>query len=351
MKKICYSILMICAGLATVACNNDSAPVPQGTVTASVEGQEIPFYGGVVEYVLESNCDWEIVVPVGSTLSVSPLSGGEGTATLAVAVPKNTGREDVGLYFTACFTNADGLVSEKKIEVVVPKPSVTYGGVTYDVVYLADGNYWMAENLRYVPEGKTVSSDYTADDGLWYPAGKDLTANPSLVETKGLLYDFATAFGVDEITEANAGSFEGKRGICPEGWHIPTNSEMTGLVGANSNSALNQVDAPYYDVDQKGAPIDALDADGFNWTFVGMRNKTTLTGKGSYLLTSYNDVDGALSYVLGSTNYSVKKDTEGNVTNCQFYSLMSTYTASYKRITVAYANVMAGHSMRCVLDK
>ncbi len=228
---------------------------------------------------------------------------------------------------------------------------LVYGGVTYNVVTLADGNTWMAENLRYVPEGKTVSSDYTADAGIWYPAGADKVADPSLAETKGLLYDCATAFGVDAVTEETAYSFEGKQGICPDGWHIPTNAELTGLVGHNANGAMVDTAAPYYDAEAKGALIDVLDEAGFNWTFVGVRNKTTLTGKGSYLCTVYEDAVGAMSYVLGSTCYQVKKNADNVVTNYQYYSLMSTYNKSNKKLSVAYGNVMSGMSVRCVKNK
>lgn len=115
-----------------------------------------------------------------------------------------------------------------------------------------------------IPEGKKVSSDYVADAGVWYPQVPTRVADPSLVESKGLLYDCATAFGVDAITEENAFSFEGKQGICPDGWHIPTNAELTGLVGQNANGALTDTSAPYYDADAKGAPIAALDEAGFN---------------------------------------------------------------------------------------
>jgi len=228
---------------------------------------------------------------------------------------------------------------------------LVYGGVTYKVVTLADGNTWMAENLRYVPEGKTVSSDYTADAGIWYPAGADKVADPSLAETKGLLYDCATAFGVDAVTEENAYSFEGKQGICPDGWHIPTNAELTGLVGQNANGTLTDTAAPYFNAEAKGALIDDLDEAGFNWTFVGARNKTTLTGAGSYLCTVYEDAVGALSYVHGSTCYQVKKNADNVVTNYQYYVLMSTYNKTNKKLSVAYGNVMAGMSVRCVKNK
>ena len=225
-----------------------------------------------------------------------------------------------------------------------------YYGERYNFVKMADGNTWMTENLRYVPEGKTVSSDPTEAAGIWYPASNaSKTADPSLVATKGLLYDSATAFGVKEITEENAAGFEGCQGICPDGWHIPTVEETVGLVGKCSNGDLDNPKAPYFDSNVGGAPISALDADGFNWTFVGIRNKTGVTANPSYTALEYNGEFGSMSYVLGSSLYKVSynKDT-GVMSNIQYYSLMSTYNASYERITVAYSGFLMGCSVRCV---
>lgn len=232
-----------------------------------------------------------------------------------------------------------------------------YDGETYKTVVMDDGNTWMAENLRFIPDGKTVSSDPTVDSGIWYPAANaEKQADPALVATLGLLYDTATAFGVKEITEENAFSFEGTQGICPKGWHIPSCAELTGLVGHCANSAMTNTEAPYYDASISGASIAALCADGFNWTSASARNKTSLTGKGSYLVTNVtnsegNVVYGVMCYVLGSTCYQVKKNNEGVITNYQYYNLMSTWNATFEKITVAYGNVMSGGSLRCVKDK
>lgn len=229
---------------------------------------------------------------------------------------------------------------------------VEYAGVKYKVVTLADGNTWMAENLRYVPEGKTVSSDATEDAGIWYPAtNADKVADPALAETLGLLYDAATAFGVDEITIENAGTFEGCRGICPEGWHIPTVTDMTGLVGHHSNGDLIDPDGAYYDAAIGGASIAALAEAGWPWQFVGARNKTNVTANPSYLVTSYGDVYGAMTYLIGSSWYQTTTNTDGSIKNVQYNYMMSTYNKSNEKVTVAYGNFLSGASVRCVKDK
>lgn len=231
-------------------------------------------------------------------------------------------------------------------------PTIAWGGVDYKIVELKDGRTWMAENLRYVPDGKTVSSDPADNNGIWYPAANaSKTADPALANQVGLLYDAATAFGVAEITAENAESFEGTQGICPDGWHIPTNAELTGLVGQNANGTLTDTNAPYYDAAAKGALIPTLDEAGFNWCFAGVRNQTNTTAAGSYLVTNYGDVYGAMSYVWGSTLYTVQTDdTSGALKNVQFYSFMSTYNASNNKVTVAYGNFKSGYPVRCIKD-
>ena len=224
-----------------------------------------------------------------------------------------------------------------------------YDGVEYKTVTLVDGNKWMAENLRFIPRGKTVSSNPAEDAGIWYPASNvDKVADPALVETLGLLYDAATAFGVEAVTLENAASFEGVQGICPTGWHIPTVAEMTGLVGHCSNSALINPDGAYYDAAVKGASLAALAEAGWSWQFASMRNKANTAGTGSYTVTNYNGVYGIMSYLIGSSMYQTQTNTDGSLKNVQYYYMMPTYNASNEKVTVAYGNFLAGASLRCV---
>ncbi len=251
----------------------------------------------------------------------------------------------------------EGSVEEKPVEFVEGEGFFKYDGVEYKTVTLADGNTWMAENLRFVPRKKTVSSDPLEDAGIWYPAAnKETTADPALAETLGLLYDAATALGVDAITVENAATLEGVQGICPPGWHIPTVAEMTGLVGHSSNSALVNTSAPYYDPAVKGASIAALKAAGWPWTFAGARNKTNTAAKGTWMVTSKAEADGsttygAMTYLLGSSWHQTTKNDDGSIKNVQYHYMMSTYNATNEKLSVAYGNFLSGASVRCVKNK
>ena len=246
----------------------------------------------------------------------------------------------------------EGTTEEIPVEFTEYDGYFVYDGVEYKTVKLADGNTWMAENLRFIPRGRTVSSDPAEDAGIWYPAANaDKVADPALAETLGLLYDAATAFGVESITADNAETFEGCQGICPTGWHIPTVAEMTGLVGHSSNSALINTDGAYYDATIKGASIAALAEAGWTWQFASMRNKTSVTGKGSYTVTNYNGVYGIMSYVIGSTLHQATTNEDGSLKNIQYHYFMPLYNASNEKISVAYGNFLSGASVRCVKNR
>lgn len=89
-------------------------------------------------------------------------------------------------------------------------------GQKYETVYL-EGNWWMAESLRY---GKVIPSD-------------SLQKNNSIVETyaygnqiqnitaSGGLYSWFEAMQYDETEEC--------QGICPPGWHVPSFNEWNAI--------------------------------------------------------------------------------------------------------------------------
>ena len=115
-------------------------------------------------------------------------------------------------------------------------------GNSYQVVQIGD-QCWMKENLRtttspstgtYLIPGIYSLDSYTGKQARWY--GDSTTYAPM---NYGLLYNwnaavdtFNTAFGETSVNTSsdNAVSvtFNGhRRGICPAGWHLPSNAEWT----------------------------------------------------------------------------------------------------------------------------
>lgn len=249
---------------------------------------------------------------------------------------------------------------------------IEYQGLRYKIKTFSNGDTWMVENLAYVPTGKQVSNDPADSSGLWYPytiennAAKVLTDAAS-VQKYGLLYDYATIFGVEEVTEANFKTFEGVQGICPAGWHIPTRADYLALCGI-TNKADGETTAPvvetaeFYDSVNQGGSLKIAQEKGFNFVPVGYVNVTAPAKKknGVYLVGAIkadnNEVDAtwtgcpSLTYYMASTPYKVNA-TSGNI---QFFGMMTTFTAatkSYGKLSLGYSNYLSGMSLRCVKNK
>ena len=243
---------------------------------------------------------------------------------------------------------------------------ILYAGDRYTVKQLSNNLWIMTQSLRYVPEGKTVSSDPADGNGIWYPYTSDgTTATPATdaasIEARGLLYDHQVAFGA-EIPAENFKTFEGTQGICPKGWHIPTQAEFLSIVGASNKTdtagATTDPTAVYFDTDYQAARIKTMNEDGFNWDFAGgvMRNNNTATGKYQTTITKSTTCSvaewvgkNAVTYYMGSTGYT----PANTATNRQFLSLMSAFTATYPegKVNVAYTNYLSGNPLRCIRNE
>lgn len=128
-------------------------------------------------------------------------------------------------------------------------------GNTYTTASFGTAGVWMTQNLRsrtapgacddtYFPNELTVE-DFT--DNMWinvvgYPNGDQPgTAAPSTwTPEQGMLYTWALASnnkgGFDGLGNVDGPQDEAsveplvRQGVCPEGWHLPSNSEWTALI-------------------------------------------------------------------------------------------------------------------------
>ena len=328
------------------------------SISIEIKGHEKidwDFCGGTEEITIESNYPW--TAEVEDNITVAPESGDKGSTNVTVTILPNTSKDNIlsNVRFKVTRPNRS---EAKGISYNISAPYLSYGDVEYPLVKLKDGNIWMAASLRYVPEGKTVSDDLTAlDNGLWYPvkvnedgSAAEFDKSDEGIAAKGYLYTTATAFGVARgtITEENAASFEGCQGICPEGWHLPTVTEMVNLVGKCNNGALTNTDAPYYDPElgSGSGSIAWLETD--NWPIVASL-------AGMIQLNKDSDTAGTLGGATGTpkalntgyfTGSSFYKKTSSNI---QFYGLMPALKQG--NIAAGYNNITNGTSIRCVKDK
>ena len=286
--------------------------------------------------------------------------------------------------FTACEKTGGNENEETDPNFTENEGSFTYYGETYKTVTLENGSVWMAEPLRYVPEGYTVSADPADDNAhIWYPyelinetgepskinadEARALTDSES-IEAKGYLYDLHAVFGT-EITADNCGSFEGAQGICPKGWHIPTRADFLSLCGLSNKAEGeegNTVDenALFYDSSYGGGNVTLFNQAGWNYVFSGCRMKSNFNATGTYQLTQQWSGNSSLTesygepgitYIASSTAYKVvtDKEDETKVTNIQFFGMMTTFIKKNSpegKVNVAHVSTMTGQQVRCVKD-
>jgi len=124
-------------------------------------------------------------------------------------------------------------------------PSFTYQGQTYNTV-LIGSQCWMKENLNYA-----TGNSWCYDN------------NSSNCNTYGRLYDWATIMN----GEASSNSVpSGVQGICPVGWHIPSDEEWKILEGT--------VDSQY--------PVGDPEWNQTNWRgYDAGKNLKTISGWGA----------------------------------------------------------------------
>ena len=116
------------------------------------------------------------------------------------------------------FSTAEALptIPEGDGQPCVGNPTVTdFDGNVYNTVRLGN-QCWMKENLK-----STHSADGTEITGKYAPNG-----NASRVSAYGYLYTWTAAMNGANSTVSNP---SGVQGICPDGWHLPSEAEWSQL--------------------------------------------------------------------------------------------------------------------------
>ena len=225
---------------------------------------------------------------------------------------------------------------------------VEIGGEAYRTVVLKDGREWMIDNLRYVPEGKTVAAltnDYTGiqTDGIYYPAVFSIkegaavltpSSSRNVIRTQGLLYTSVAAMNGTALPTEDWKDASNTQGLAPAGWHVPTAQEWVDLVGACSQTSKNNTEAPYYVQSLAGASLDTLNKDGFNllpYPYLNQGKKYL----GSYLNKSEGNpfnVYPSMCYFQSSTGRSATQNYAAMITN---NSVKTMVNCSYNFLTNA----------------
>jgi uncharacterized protein (TIGR02145 family) len=141
-------------------------------------------------------------------------------------------RADVPVYVPSSDSNP-GNSSSSSVNIGCPNAvtdnsnnTMTCGGQTYATVEIGEQT-WMAENLNYNAAGSVCYSNSETN-----------------CATYGRLYNWSTAMALSSTCNSTSCSSQVSakhQGVCPEGWHIPTNAEWDKLYryvdGTNGTSS------------------------------------------------------------------------------------------------------------------
>ena len=168
---------------------------------------------------------------------------------------------------------------------------------------------WMAENLNYVTDNSYCYGD-----------------EPEKCTTYGRLYTWAAAVSKSESEcgngqVCNLPAGEDIRGICPEGWHLPSEGEWNALTGAVSNNVAVKLKST------SGWNRAGTDIYSFSAISAGFRND-----------------DGTFSYEGEGAAFWSSTESDGDLAYTMLVGDAYTYTV------VADLSKLRGHSIRCLKD-
>jgi uncharacterized protein (TIGR02145 family) len=112
--------------------------------------------------------------------------------------------------------------------------SVTHGDETYETVVIGE-QIWFKRNLNYVPVDTNAATNY-----------KCYEDNDYNCEEYGRLYDWATTMALPDSCNSISCASQIEtppRGICPVGYHVPTNADWDIL--ARYVDGSTSTDSPY----------------------------------------------------------------------------------------------------------
>ena len=208
-----------------------------------------------------------------------------------------------------------------------------YDGNNYAVVKIGN-QCWMAQSLRvkHYPDGTVINqgnSGTTTTDKVWYypPQGD------SQVETYGLLYNWYAA----------RGSNSGNPGVCPTGWHVPDDSEVSSLISSVNGKTNWRCDGNSGNVANALSGIEGWNNFGESDDCASGYNKPTINASGYTALPSgtytggYNDA-GQAFYIWTRTATESEKARNYHLGDYYYYFSSDSHYKVY------------GFSIRCLRD-
>ncbi len=241
------------------------------------------------------------------------------------------------LYYVCAYaTNAAGTSYGSRISFSTPAPLFSPGGGVTDSdgnnysSIIINGKEWMSENLRTgkfrngdaIPTNLSNLAWQNSTSGAYAIYGNDASNNGIY----GKLYNW---FAVTD-----------PRGLCPTGWHVPTDAEWSSLENSIDPSVNNHPTGQGFRGTDAGSKLKAVSA---LWTGSFGITNSNLSGF-SALPAGRRDNDG-IFYNKGLYSY-FWTSTENNSSKAWFRFLSFAYNSSYR----SFLDKIGGFSVRCLRD-
>ena len=213
-----------------------------------------------------------------------------------------------------------------------------FDGNVYNTVGIGS-QCWMAENLRTTHYSNGDPIDLGATTSTTIPYRYNPASDSTNVSTYGYLYNWAAVMNGATSSEANP---SGVQGICPTGWHVPSDAEWTALKEYVSSQSQ-------YVCGSNSANIGKALASTTGW------DSSTSTACGVGTTQSTNNASGFNArpagnyYASGGNgfgyygNFWTTTETSGNA-----YSYNLSYTSP--SLNRSNSGEASGFSVRCVRD-
>jgi uncharacterized protein (TIGR02145 family) len=276
------------------------------------------------------------------TISDSFTTNGTGTGSFTSNI---TGLSDATTYYVRAYaTNANGTAYGNQISFTTIAACNGFtdsrDGNFYNAVQIGD-QCWMAENLKYLPSvaGPDASPQFVnyyvyEYDGTNVAAAK-LTAN---YDTYGVLYSYDAARNGQYSSNLNP---SGVQGVCPSGWHLPSDSEWQEL-----EMSLGMSQAQANANGERGTNEGSKLAGDYNlWSDGALRNDSDFGTTGFSALPGGLVKESSSSFEFKNLQgfwWTISLSGESNI----YRSLQS---SSSKIIRTSYLSKYA-MSVRCVRD-
>ena len=205
--------------------------------------------------------------------------------------------------------------------------SFTFDGYAYDLVAIGD-QCWFAENLRneHYANGDAIPGELSNTEWVSTNSGAQAVYNndASNLADYGRLYNLYAAV-YDE------------RGLCPSGWHIPTDGEWMTLEMALGMSESEADDTGWRGTDQ-GNQMKSSPSDGHSWDGTNTSGFSALAG-GWRMSNGNFFYEGDFGYFWSSSPVGV---------SAWGRKLESGFTGVYRNYN---GGLRYGKSVRCVRDE